>query len=74
MNLLSGKSPIEFGKQLLQLGLLQEHSLNSYGMDVVHNNTSSSQEIVDENNKLVFLLGSSWTTYLIRCWNTAQRQ
>ncbi|KAF6069139.1 hypothetical protein FOB64_003487 [Candida albicans] len=57
MNLLSGKSPIEFGKQLLQLGLLQEHSLNSYGMDVVYNNTSSSQEIVDENNKLVFLLG-----------------
>lgn len=57
MNLLSGKLPIEFGKQLLQLGLLQEHSLNSYGMDVVYNNTSSSQEIVDENNKLVFLLG-----------------
>ena len=26
-------------------------------MDVVYNNTSSSQEIVDENNKLVFLLG-----------------
>ncbi|CAX40614.1 bud site selection protein, putative [Candida dubliniensis CD36] len=51
MNLLSGKSPIEFGEKMLQLGLLQDHSLNSYAMDVIYNTTS------EENNQLVFLLG-----------------
>ncbi|RCK65606.1 Bud site selection protein 3 [Candida viswanathii] len=56
MKLMQGKSPEDIGKKLLQLGILQQHHLNSYGMDVVYDN-SMSQEIVLENNSLVYLLG-----------------
>ncbi|KAL6451494.1 BUD3 Bud site selection protein 3 [Candida maltosa Xu316] len=58
MKLMQGYPPEEIGKKLLQLGVLQEHSLDSYSMDVVYDNSLDNSEIVDDNNKLVYLLGS----------------
>lgn len=60
MNLLVDKKPDELGVKLLQLGLLQQHTIQSTILDVIYDNSSStaSSKIVEENNKLVFLLGA----------------
>lgn len=57
MNLLIDKRPNEFGNKLLQMGLLQNHHLKSYLLDIVYDNTSNEPGITEDNNKLVYLLG-----------------
>lgn len=57
--LLTEKTPQQFGHKLLQLGLLQNHSILSVILDTVYDNFSeqATPKIVEENNKLVYLLG-----------------
>jgi len=57
--LLTEKTPQQFGLKLLQLGLLQNHSILSVILDTVYDNFSeqATEKIVEENNKLVYLLG-----------------
>lgn len=59
MKLMQGKLPEDIGMTLLQLGILQQHHLNSYGMDVIYDNTSitTNKETIEDNNRLVYLLG-----------------
>ncbi|EGW30199.1 uncharacterized protein SPAPADRAFT_158772, partial [Spathaspora passalidarum NRRL Y-27907] len=47
----------EIGNKLLELGLVQPHALNSFVVDVVYDNSSGSKNIIEDNNKLVNLLG-----------------
>ena len=60
MQLISEKKPEKFGLKLLELGLLQTHCIQSTVLDVIYDNASSetSDKIVEENNRLVFLIGS----------------
>ncbi|CUM52873.1 unnamed protein product [Debaryomyces tyrocola] len=60
MQLISEKKPQKFGLKLLELGLLQTHCIQSTVLDVIYDNSSSetSEKIVEENNRLVFLIGS----------------
>lgn len=57
MNLLIDKRPNEFGCKLLQMGLIQNHYLKSYLFDIVYDNSLTDPKIVEDNNKLVYLLG-----------------
>ncbi|KAK6458484.1 uncharacterized protein RJT20DRAFT_126528 [Scheffersomyces xylosifermentans] len=59
MSAMDMKSPEELGSKLLQFGLLQHHTINSLVLDVIYDNSpkTSSKEIIEENNKLVYLLG-----------------
>ncbi|CUM49675.1 Bud site selection protein 3 [Debaryomyces fabryi] len=60
MQLISEKRPEKFGLKLLELGLLQTHCIQSTVLDVIYDNSSSetSDKIIEENNKLVFLIGT----------------
>lgn len=60
MSLIIDKRPDELGYKLLELGLLQQHGIQSVILDVIYDNSSISTnaKIVEENNKLVFLLGT----------------
>lgn len=57
MNLLIDKRPNEFGIKLLQMGLIQNHSIKSYLLDIVYDNSSNGLKTIEDNNKLVYLLG-----------------
>ncbi|KAG5418033.1 BUD3 [Candida metapsilosis] len=57
MALVQNKSPDEVGKKLIELGLVQNHSICSFTVDVIYDNDSAKEVIVEENNRLVTLLG-----------------
>lgn len=57
MNLLSSKQPLELGCKLLELGLLQKQTIQSVMLDVIYDNMSGDENLIKENNELVFLLG-----------------
>lgn len=54
MTLVSSKTPLELGEELLSSGFLQPHFIDSTRLDVVYQN---SPEVIESNNKMVFLLG-----------------
>ncbi|CAI5760354.1 unnamed protein product [Candida verbasci] len=54
MKLIKHQSSNYIGLQLLKLGLLQQHSLNSLFIDVIYDNNNNNE---DDNNKFVYLLG-----------------
>lgn len=60
MKVLVGRTPEELGLELLSLGALQDHFISSTVVDVVYNNRNSPEgtKTVDENNKIVTLLGN----------------
>ncbi|KAG2731050.1 hypothetical protein G9P44_006199 [Scheffersomyces stipitis] len=53
------QTPQDLGAKLLQLGLVQLHKMPSTVIDVVYDNSpqTSTPQIVEENNKLVYLIG-----------------
>ncbi|CUM63270.1 uncharacterized protein PRCAT00000841001 [Priceomyces carsonii] len=57
MELLTTKSPLALGKKLLEMGLLQSHSISSQLIDVIYVNQGSDKNIIESNNKLVYLFG-----------------
>lgn len=54
MQLVIDKSPTETGKKILDLGFLQQKLCNAVMLDIVY---EDQEEFIDENNKLVFLMG-----------------
>jgi hypothetical protein len=54
MKVITSKSPIELGSQLMSFGFLQPQFLNSTRLDVIYDD---NPRVIDQNNKLVFLLG-----------------
>lgn len=60
MTLLVDRAPEELGCKLLELGLLQKHTIQSAILDVVYDNSSVDNDarVMEENNRLVFLLGA----------------
>ncbi|CAH2350096.1 bud site selection protein 3 [[Candida] railenensis] len=60
MKLITEQTPNDLGLQLLKMGLLQTHVISSSVLDIVYDNTPSSTNanIIEENNKMVFLLGN----------------
>ncbi|KAI5968626.1 BUD3 [Candida theae] len=57
MSLLQNCSPDDLGRKLLDLGLVQNQNVCAFTVDVIYDNESSKEEIVEENNQLVSLLG-----------------
>ncbi|KAI5970711.1 BUD3 [Candida margitis] len=57
MSLIQSKSPDEVGKKILELGLVQHQQLCSFTIDVIYDNDHAKEEVVEENNTLVSLLG-----------------
>lgn len=52
------RTPLELGSKLLELGLVQPHTTRSLVLDTIYDNsTNTLAQIVEENNKLVFLMG-----------------
>ncbi|EGV66576.1 hypothetical protein CANTEDRAFT_117623, partial [Yamadazyma tenuis ATCC 10573] len=56
-SLLVDKRPNEFGLKLLQMGVIQNHTLKSLVLDTVYNNTNNDSKVIESNNRLVCLLG-----------------
>ncbi|CAK7901980.1 bud site selection protein 3 [[Candida] anglica] len=58
MVLISRFKPLDLGLQLMEMGLLQAHLVNSIVLDVVYDNGEDvSAQTIEENNQIVFLLG-----------------
>lgn len=58
MELLTERKPDQLGIKLLEMGLLQPHSVQSVILDVVYDTAAaSSAATVESNNKMVYLLG-----------------
>lgn len=57
MQLLTTRTPVELGDKLLDMGLIQEHTVKSVVLDTIYDNLSSSDTIIEENNRLVNLMG-----------------
>lgn len=57
MRLIQSKSPEHVGRKLLELGLVQHQQVHAFTLDVIYDNECASEEIVEENNQLVSLLG-----------------
>ncbi|CDR46801.1 CYFA0S26e00254g1_1 [Cyberlindnera fabianii] len=54
MKLVTTKSPIDIGKQLIAFGFLQQQYTDSTTLDVIY---ADNPEIIEQNNRLVFLMG-----------------
>lgn len=54
MMLLRELSPLDIGKQLLSMGFLQQNFIDSTVLDVIY---EDKPDVIDDNNKLVFLIG-----------------
>lgn len=57
MTLVQNKSPEDVGKKLAELGLVQNQKVCSFTVDVIYDNDNVKDEIVEENNLMVSLLG-----------------
>ncbi|EDK47379.1 hypothetical protein LELG_05560 [Lodderomyces elongisporus NRRL YB-4239] len=57
MKLIQNAKPSEVGKTLLDFGLLQNHHILTFIMDVVYDSNNANEMISTENNKIVTLLG-----------------
>lgn len=57
MTLIKLANPQELGSLIMQLGLVQNHTINSLQLDVVYDNSDHTTKTPQENHELITLLG-----------------
>lgn len=62
MTLIELKSPQDLGVLIMQLGLIQNHTISSLHLDIVYDESEFTNESSQEKNKLISLLGERTDT------------